>query len=69
MLDQLDYGMAALPPKAQTDTLPKGDACHDCARRFDCVLEATKAKVLEEQKRLKGQNATIIDKMFRRAPA
>lgn len=36
-------------------------------RRLDCVLEATKAKVLEEQKRLKGQNATIVDKMLRRA--
>ena len=36
-------------------------------RRLDCVLESTKAKVLEEQKKLKGQNATIIDKMLRRA--
>jgi type I restriction enzyme M protein len=26
-------------------------------RRLDCVLESTKAKVLEEHKRLKGQNA------------
>jgi len=36
-------------------------------RRLDCVLESTKAKVLEENKRLKGQNATIVDKMLRRA--
>ena len=36
-------------------------------RRLDCVLESTKEKVLEEQKRLKGQNATIVDKMLRRA--
>jgi type I restriction enzyme M protein len=36
-------------------------------RRLDCVLEATKAKVLEEQKKLKGQNATLVDKMLRRA--
>ena len=36
-------------------------------RRLDCVLESTKAKVLEEHKRLKGQNATIVDKMLRRA--
>ena len=36
-------------------------------RRLDCVLEATKPKVLEEQKKLKGQNATIVDKMLRRA--
>ncbi|MGI8741663.1 MAG: type I restriction-modification system subunit M [Bryobacteraceae bacterium] len=36
-------------------------------RRLDCVLESTKEKVLEENKRLKGQNATLIDKMLRRA--
>jgi type I restriction-modification system DNA methylase subunit len=36
-------------------------------RRLDCVLESTKGKVLEEHKRLKGQNATIVDKMLRRA--
>lgn len=36
-------------------------------RRLDCVLEATKAKVLDEHKKLKGQNATLIDKMLRRA--
>jgi hypothetical protein len=35
-------------------------------RRLDCVLESTKGKVLEEHKRLKGQNATIADKMLRR---
>ncbi len=28
-------------------------------RRLDCVLEATKVKVLEEHKKLKGQNATF----------
>ena len=36
-------------------------------RRLDCVLESTKAKVLEEQKKLKGQNSTLVDKMLRRA--
>jgi len=36
-------------------------------RRLDCVLDATKAKVLEENKKLKGQNAIIVDKMLRRA--
>src|ERR1700721_200994 len=36
-------------------------------RRLDCVLEATKAKGREGQKRLKGQTATLVDKMLRRA--
>ena len=36
-------------------------------RRLDCVLEATKAKVLDEHRKLKGQNATLVDKMLRRA--
>ncbi len=35
-------------------------------RRLDCVLESTKDKVLEEHKKLKGQNATLVDKMLRR---
>src|SRR5258708_9978125 len=36
-------------------------------RRLDCVLESTKAKVRAEHKKLEGQNATIADKMLRRA--
>ena len=29
-------------------------------RRFDCILEPTKAKVLEKHKRLKGKSENII---------
>ncbi|HLH17948.1 MAG TPA: class I SAM-dependent DNA methyltransferase [Bryobacteraceae bacterium] len=36
-------------------------------RRLDCVLEATKTKVLEEAKRLKGQPPALVDKMLRKA--
>jgi type I restriction enzyme M protein len=36
-------------------------------RRLDCVLESTKDKVLEEHKKRKGENPTIVDKMLRRA--
>jgi type I restriction-modification system DNA methylase subunit len=36
-------------------------------RRLDCVLEPSKYKVLEEQKRLKGQPAEYTRKMLQRA--
>src|ERR1022692_2197765 len=36
-------------------------------RRLDCVLEPTKSKVLEEQKRLKGQSPEYLHKMLLRA--
>jgi len=36
-------------------------------RRLDCVLEPTKSKVLDEQKRLKGQPAEYTHKMLQRA--
>lgn len=36
-------------------------------RRLDCVLESTKDKVLEEHRKRKGENPTIVDKMLRRA--
>lgn len=36
-------------------------------RRLDCVLEPSKSKVLEEQKKLKGQNPAYVQKMLQRA--
>jgi type I restriction enzyme M protein len=36
-------------------------------RRLDCVLEETKGRVLEEQKKLKGQPAGYVHKMLLRA--
>lgn len=36
-------------------------------RRLDCVLEPTKSKVLEEHKKLKGQNSAYLHKMLQRA--
>lgn len=36
-------------------------------RRLDCVLEPSKSKVLEEHKKLKGQNPAYIHKMLQRA--
>src|SRR2546423_1192613 len=36
-------------------------------RRLDCVLEPSKSKVLEEQKKLKGQSPAYVHKMLQRA--
>ena len=36
-------------------------------RRLDCVLDPTKAKVLEEHKKLKSQSPTYVHKMLQRA--
>ena len=36
-------------------------------RRFDCILEPTKSKVLEEFDKLKGKSETIISAQLRRS--